>query len=518
MSTIEILIADGNSARGTRVACALEAAGHPCEIVTHGAAALEVALAEHPRVIVAEANLALVDAGQLAEILRANPRTRAVRFLFLGAESTSGLLGGVGDASLDGEIETDDVLDAIAGLLERQERVETLEDRTLTEPEFSGALSEIGPAELLQMLHVRHATGRLRLDHEVEASQPYPAQVSFCDGEIFAAELGPIRGEKALFRMLDWRSGTFDFAPEEIAGEAEILSPTRSLLAEGLRQLDEWNRLAPKLPPFESPVRLCVAPGDLPQLVHPLTQEVLQLLEEYDRVGDVVDHCSRSDYQVLRTLHTLSERGIAEFGRGQIAASEPDGDGALLNEGLINRLRNFAQMGLARDEAAPDAKLLVVPASRSCLERFASTLAKIGCIELAPNYADAGSEWKDLETLARVDVDGEFGIDLIHLPAEPRSEAVAGLAAHRALGTLVLLDAGVGESSSRVATISDSLTARPGSRNFNVVMLSEGERIAPEELRDNLSLIDQASLFLLPSDGNKDSASLLRSLFARIVP
>ena len=69
-----------------------------------------------------------------------------------------------------------------------------------------------------------------------------------------------------------------------------------------------------------------------------------------------------------------------------------------------------------------------------------------------------------------------------------------------------------------MAPISDLLTARPGSRNFNVVMLGENERIAPEELRENLSLIDQASLFLLPADGNKDSASLLRSLFARIVP
>ena len=49
-------------------------------------------------------------------------------------------------------------------------------------------------------------------------------------------------------------------------------------------------------------------------------------------------------------------------------------------------------------------------------------------------------------------------------------------------------------------------------------MLAAGERLSPDELRDNLSLIDDASLFLLPIEPDKDPSSLLRSLFARIVP
>jgi hypothetical protein len=49
-------------------------------------------------------------------------------------------------------------------------------------------------------------------------------------------------------------------------------------------------------------------------------------------------------------------------------------------------------------------------------------------------------------------------------------------------------------------------------------MLGEGERVSPDELRANLALLDSASLFLLPMDLRKDPSSLLRSLFARIVP
>ncbi len=52
----------------------------------------------------------------------------------------------------------------------------------------------------------------------------------------------------------------------------------------------------------------------------------------------------------------------------------------------------------------------------------------------------------------------------------------------------------------------------------HVVMLDPGERFSPDELRNNLSLIEDASLFLLPMEPDKDPSSLLRSLFARIVP
>jgi len=518
MSNTEILIADGNLGRGQRVANALEAAGHICQVVPQGAAALEVALSEHPRVIVAQTDLSLVDAGKLAEILRANPRTRAVRFLFLGAEPPTGVLGGIGDTTLDASAGTNAVLDAVASLLDRQERVENLEDRASADLELAGELSELGPAELIQMLHIRAATGKLTLEPDLEGVSPTPGLITLHEGEIFGAEIGEIRHEKALFRMLEWRSGSFDFLPGPIQGVAEITAPTRSVLAEGLRQLDEWNRLAPKFPPFESPVRLCVDRRELPHIVHPMTQEVLGLLEEFERVGDVVDHCSGPDYQVLRTLFTLNERGIAEFGRAQLAPADPIDDSALFNDAQVRRLRGFAQTGLPREASPPDAKLLLVAATSEGLERFASMLKKVPGAELAPHFERGPGGTELLEPVARIDVDGEFGIDLIHLPTSDTYRPLWDFAAHGSLGTLFLLDAALGASSANVAAIAATLVDRPGARTFHVVMIGEGERLAPDEIQQNLSLIDQASLFLLPFENGKDSGSLLRSLFARIVP
>lgn len=512
-----ILIADGNPERGQRVAQSLEATGHVCRVTTQGAAALEVALSERPHVVIAAVDLPLLDAAKLAEILRANPRTRGARFVFLGGPVHGPTPGGVGDLQLEAGAETGQVLEAVANLLERQERVQMLETRAATELEFGGTLAELRPAELFQILQLRSASGRVTLSQEGEDEVFTDGWVVFDAGEIRAARVGPVVAEKALFRILDWQKGAFRFEPGVVRIASEIKTPTRAVLAEGLRQIEEWNRLAPTLPPLESPVKLCIERASLPHIVHPLTQDVLRLLEQHDRVGDIVDQCSHSDYQVLRTLHTLAERGVIELGRARIAALQSPAH-ALFNEAQGRRLRGFAQTGLARDAKPPDAKLLLVAASEASTALFAGLLAKVPGAELSPRFERGEVARSDLETIARLDVDGDFGIDLIQLPTEAPYAPLWGFAAHRALGTILLLDSRVGSSASRLAPLSDCLSRLPGARSFHVVMLAEGERLSPDEVRDNLSLIDEASLFLLPIESGKHPGSLLRSLFARIVP
>lgn len=518
MATDLVLIADENTGRARRIATALEAAGHRCAVVPHGAAALEVALAEEPRVVVAQAALPLVESAKLAEILRANPRTRAARILFLGVDAgREGAIGGVGDETLPAGADTNDIHDAVERLVDRQRRIEALEERADSERELEGSLDELRPPELLQMLNVRRATGRLTLTPELEDGTSPDGWILVSDGEIRAAGSGAARAEKALFRMLDWGVGDFHFEPCEVNESATITAPTRSVLAEGLRQLHEWNRLAPKLPPLESPVKLCVEQGELPETVHPLTREVLALLEQADRVGDVVERCTHPDYQVLRTLHTLAERGLVEIGRARLAPPEAPAH-ALFHEAQVRRLRAFAAQGLARDSAPPDGKLLLVAASDGVADQFAALLAKVPGAELSPRFERGEVGGADLESLARLDVDGDFAIDLIHLPREAGFEPLWRFAGHRALGTIFLLDARVGASAAGVAPIAEVLGTLPSARTFHVVLLAEGERLSPDELRDNLSLIDEASLFLLPIEEGKDPSSLLRSLFARIVP
>ncbi len=512
-----ILIAQADAASRDGICGRLEAAGHRCRRAATGVAALEIALSEPPGLVVVQADLPLVDASKLAEILRANPRTRNVQLLVLGRGGRRAAWAGVGDEWLDARTPIEEIVVSVARLLERKARIEKLDADAQPASAIEGRLSDIRPAEILQLLNTRRWTGVLAIEAGKGEGPETSARVRISAGEIRAAECGSVRAEKALFRLLGCREGQFRFEPGPGDGPAEIKLPTRALLAEGLRQLEEGHRLAPKLPPVESPIRMKIARDELPPVLHPLTQEVLGLIDEAGRVGDVIDRCSQPDYQVLRTLQTLAERGIVELGRARIAS--PDGFGnALFNEAQARRLRGFVQSIRAPGSVLPDAKLLVVSANVLATRRFAELLEKVPGSELAPLLGRPAADRLPLAPLARVSVDSGFAIELIHLPSEPAFAALRPFAAHRALGTIFLHDARMSGSASALVEIAEALGGQPGARTFHVVMLAEGERVSPDELRAHLSLLDSASLFLLPIDPNKDPGSLLRSLFARIVP
>lgn len=512
-----ILIADGDETRRQQIAARLEAGGLRCRIAPTGVAALEIALSEPPRLVVVQADLPLVDASKLAEILRANPRTRTLQLVVLGRDGRRAAWAGIGEEWLDARAPVEEIVADVARVLDRQARIEKLDAAAHAANTIGGRLVDVRPAELLQLLSMRHVTGVVVFEAGGDAGPQARARVQIADGEIRAAEFGAVRGEKALFRLLDRREGSFRFEPGEVDGPVEIRHPTRALLAEGLRQLDEWHRLAPRLPPIESPIRLKVARDALPPVLHPLTQEVLGLIDESGRVGDVIDRCSQPDYPILRTIQTLAERGIVELGRARIAA--PDGFGSgLFNDAQARRLRGFVQSKAGRAAPIPDAKLLVVAANGVATRRFGDLLEKVPGVELAPLLGRRQLDRLPLAPLARLAVDPGFGIELIHLPAEASFAALWPFAAHRALGTIFLHDARMSGSASALVEIADVLGRQPEARTFHVVMLTDGERVSPEALRANLSLLDSASLFLLPIDSQKEPGSLLRSLFARIVP
>ena len=440
-----------------------------------------------------------------------------MQLIVLGRGGRRAAWTGVGEEWLDARTPIEEIVASVARVLERKARIEKLDADAHTAGAIEGRLSDIRPVELFQLLNARRLTGVVAIDAGTGEGSETFARVRISAGEIRAAQFQGVRGEKALFRLLDRREGQFRFEPGPAEGPVEIKLPTRALLAEGLRQREELHRLAPKLPSVESPIRMKIARDELPPVLHPLTQEVLGLIDETGHVGDVIDQCSQPDYQVLRTIQTLAERGIVELGRARIAA--PDGFGnALFNDAQARRLRGFVQSVRVVGGPIPDAKLLVVSANVLATRRFAELLEKVPGTELAPLLERRAAERLPLAPLARISVDSGFSIELLHLPSEASFAALWPFAAHRALGTIFLHDARMIGSASAIVGIADALASQPGARTFHVVMLAAGERVSPDALRANLSLLDSASLFLLPIDPTKDPGSLLRSLFARIVP
>ena len=111
-----VLIADRNKGRAKGIAKACMAAKHPVYFAKDGAAALEVALAKVPGLVIADAELPLIDARKLAEILRTNPRTQTVRFFFLGHIESEGKALDLFDEVLEDPIDSEGVAERVTEL------------------------------------------------------------------------------------------------------------------------------------------------------------------------------------------------------------------------------------------------------------------------------------------------------------------------------------------------------------------------------------------------------------------
>ena len=163
-----VLIADGNSARARLLADACGSAGVECTAAPDGAAALERALAQPPALVVAQLDLPLVDGLKLAEILRANPRTRSARFLFLGEPTSPAQVAEVaalGDMQLPGAARGEAVVAAVEQLIQKQERIDGVTSATGAGGEVGGDLAELALIDLLQLFLTNKTSGQLVLEH-----------------------------------------------------------------------------------------------------------------------------------------------------------------------------------------------------------------------------------------------------------------------------------------------------------------------------------------------------------------
>ena len=513
-----VLIADGDQRRAQRIAEACRASGLECRVTSHGAAALETALAELPAVLVAQLDLPLIDGAQLAAILRANPRTQPTRLLFVSERAGAAARKDLPGRLIAAPVDPDEVASAVRALLAERDGAVDPSKPIGSEGIVEGDLAQIPLADLLQLFHVSRETGTFEVTRELEAGRLARGQVVLRGGDVIAASVDAALGEKALYRLLAWDRGHFVFRPEAVSETATIQRPTRALLREGKRHVEESGRLAVDLPPLSAHVTLCIQRSALPNVIHPLTQEVLVVLELYSRVQDVVDHCSYPDYQVLRTLHTLIRRGMVELRRGPGPAQALDSKAGLFATAHVARLREWIEAGLPHASPARDAKLLVVASDSGATRDFVRMLARLPGVAIDERFTTGSYSADDLTSLGRIAVAEDLGIELLHTPVAPRFAPLWPLAGHGALGTLFLLSGPASGAVEAVRPALEVLRRLPRARSFSLLLLEKGDRVVPEEVRENLSLLDQGSLFLIPLESFDQSSSLLREMLLRVLP
>jgi CheY-like chemotaxis protein len=509
-----VLVADGNRARGERVLEACLAGGLQARRVETGPEALEVSLADVPQLLIAAVELPLIDAVRLSEILRANPRTAEARFLFLGrppARPPSPF-----DETLPAQTPPEEIAAQAAAMLARQTRMDAVRRESAARRELEGQLSQIPLVDLIELLHLNRRSGVIELTRAPAAAMRQAGALWLQDGELVHATVGTeVIGAKALFRLLSWKEGRFTFSAERRAPTQTLSGPARVLLLEGLRQGDELANDS-SLPPREAEIRLAVAKSEIPHAVHPVTQEVLLLLEMYDRVEQIVEHCSHPDYQVLRTLQTLLERGLVVVSRGESTVQAQKS--GWLDPGAARRLQDWLQLGRLPGQAATSAKLLLASSDLEGTRDFLRLLAPLPGFEVAPVIEDGALGADDVKHVARLRLGDGPSVDIIHAPCREPFAPAWRMLAYGALGVLLVHTHPVADAEARLRPLVQCLSQEPGARLFRVLLLRKGERVPADEVQQRLALLDRSSLFLLPLEAGKDRFSLLATMLARVLP
>lgn len=490
-----VLIADSDVERAQRLARACADRGIAVEIATHGALALEVAIAQRPVALVAQLDLPLIDGERLAEILRANPRTETLGVLFVADAKAALREGDSNSRVVPGHADPEMLVHFIEAMLTKRQSARSDDADSDDEGGIEGELTQVSLTELIELFHMNRKSGRIELER-IAGRRAETGQVVLGEGDVVGAATGPVSGEKALYRLLAWDRGRFVFHPDPGPHESTIERPTRALLREGNRHVKEWKKLVPELPPANARVVLRLSRDALPNVLHPLSQELLMVLEMADEVQEIIDRCSFPDYQVLRTLITMVRRGMLEVRNDLPAgdAASASAFSATLSAQLRERIQRIAGGESER------AKVVVVPANDAAAVGFAQLLSHVPGADVevprAPTHC-VGS----FGTLA---VDGELGVDWICAPPSRSFAPAWPFTVHGAIAVLMLHAGPVSDSIEQLSGAVERIRSIPRGRTLHVLLQEKENGTSSADLCESVELFDAGTALEIPlaKDGN----------------
>jgi hypothetical protein len=139
----------------------------------------------------------------------------------------------------------------------------------------------------------------------------------------------------AVFHMLRWTEGDFDFDPNQIFPEEDIgLSmSTEDLIMEGSRRLDEWFQIEKKVPSLDAVFKMTKVPGKDASDINLTSEEwlVLYHVDGDSTVRDIIEKSGQSALVTCKALYGLVTAGLVVL-TGQEEAAPAGPPGALEDE------------------------------------------------------------------------------------------------------------------------------------------------------------------------------------------
>jgi hypothetical protein len=183
--------------------------------------------------------------------------------------------------------------------------------------------------------------------------------------------------ESVVFELLSWQEGFFSFEERAVADvplDARIRISTESLLMEGARRIDEWSRIADKVPHLSVVPMLAPVEDDRASVLDllPHEWEVLMMIDATRDLRGIAAALGRSEFEIAKIAYGLVSTGVVELLQDQPARSSAEA--ALGAEPALERARSAlagrrpeealsnARAALAADPGSTEARLLAARA------------------------------------------------------------------------------------------------------------------------------------------------------------
>jgi uncharacterized protein (TIGR02266 family) len=240
---ISVLVVDDDPAYQQLIAAAFSC-NDRVRFASHGFEALALCGREVPDLIVSDVNMPKMDGWQLLRLLRTKPQFATVPLLFTTT------LSGEADRLRGYRLGVDDYLAKPFRVAELRARVDRLLARAAARPSAApgaaptgarslhGDLAHVSLASVLGLLEMERRTGRLTAKNDTVGS------LTLRDGAFVdaVAANGSVRGREALFVMLGWDRGDFEFTLDEMVSDHEAGTRVSHLLIEHAQMSDERSR------------------------------------------------------------------------------------------------------------------------------------------------------------------------------------------------------------------------------------------------------------------------------------
>jgi Domain of unknown function (DUF4388) len=235
-------------------------------------------------------------------------------------------------------------------------RLYAIPSRVVVGPEeggdFRGDLQQVSSVDLLQLLAMNRRSGTLSINTPAGAGE-----VRIKSGEIVDAVFRRLEREKALYRLLGETEGTFSFVGGSPQFLERIQTSTASLLMDGLRQLDETERLRAQLG-LDGAALLAIAPPG-PDASE-AAGRVLEALTTPRTLDELLDEVTLHDLAVLEALRLLLDEGLVRrIASSAVRVELADSERMAVLAALAKRAVRSGYRGAARVVVAASMQRLV---------------------------------------------------------------------------------------------------------------------------------------------------------------